>query len=187
MRSLIDFLPHNESGYCWQQQWRYLGDHIPPPSPGLLISLVNLITVLSPRLPFLKETAPTFSSQLSSFASDPFLKKMKLHLLGICTWRGEGTLCSVSVLAHAWLGKGRLCVTFNEVKVLSERGCYRETRVESPVDCFFAVSAEVKNEEKKQLLQITMAEWNSLESTFLPIRDSAVDSVLCHRAYFSLF
>lgn len=63
-----------------------------------------------------------------------FPQKMKLHLLGICTWRGEGTLCSVSVLAHAWLGKGRLCVTFNDVKVLSERGCYQETRVESPVD-----------------------------------------------------
>lgn len=44
----------NESPYCSHEQWGYLEDHIPLPSPCLLISLVDLISLISP-LPLLKE------------------------------------------------------------------------------------------------------------------------------------
>lgn len=55
VRTFKEFFLLNEFQYCWQPQWRHLGDHIPPPRPCLLISLLNLITVLSRRLPPLKE------------------------------------------------------------------------------------------------------------------------------------
>lgn len=137
----------NESQYCWQQQWRNLGGSYPLPSPCLVISFVNLITALSRRLPSLKEQcSPSLHSSLHHLNND-------FHLWGICTCRWEGTFYSAAV-NHGWLGGGRLCVIFNKVKVLSEcvyTSVIREMWVESPGECVFAVSAEVKNKKSQQL------------------------------------
>lgn len=96
-----------------------------------------------------QRTVQPFTSQLSSFASDPFLKKM---IFVFWEYLPGGVLYSVTVFDHGWLGRGRLCVTFNEVKVLSERVCViREMWVENPVEGFFAVSAEMKNKKSQRL------------------------------------
>lgn len=88
VKTFKEFLLLNEFQYCWQQQWRHLGDHIPLPSPCFLISLVNQISLISTAALSQRRVQP-FTSQLSSFASDPFLKKWlssfkKLYLEGRC-------------------------------------------------------------------------------------------------------
>lgn len=115
VRTLKEFCLLNEAQHCrtatmeafrgsYQSAFA-LPPHIPRQSDSGLISTAALS----------QRTVRPFTSQLSSFASDPFLKK---NLLGICTCRTRrrrGTLYSMAVLYRGWLGRGRLCVTSNEV------------------------------------------------------------------------
>lgn len=75
-------------------------------------------------------TAVHFTPLLIFFRCFSQKKKVKdFHLFGIHSWRWSGGSFVVA-LSYGWLGGGRLCVMFNEVKVLSQCGfvcvCYQQ-------------------------------------------------------------
>lgn len=77
-----------------RQQWRHLGDHISPPSPCLLISLVNLIAVLSRQLPSLKEQCGPSLHSSPLLPQIPSSKKIFWEFVPVGQGGGGG-LCTV--------------------------------------------------------------------------------------------
>lgn len=100
---------------------RYSEDRIPPPSPRLLVLLFNLISLISTAA-LAQWAARSSCARLRSFPS--------VVISISCGSVGGGVgafffFYGEAVSSHGWLGERRLCVTFNEVKMLSESVCYQ--------------------------------------------------------------